>query len=410
MTGRLHRPRGTRGLTSRPLAVTLVARWRRASLGAAWLVALHPMPCLAQSSTERLAARIQTALDSLHAQGSFPGATVGVALPDGSSFGLAVGMSDTIARTPMRPEDRMLQGSVGKTYFAAVAMQLVSEGRLDLDAPIARYLDAEPWFDRLPNARAATVRMLMNHTSGIERYELDPRFTRDLTADPDRVWTPQERIAYVLDRAAPFAAGQGWVYSDTNYIVLGLILQRITGENLYDMVRKRILEPLQLFNTVASDSRVIPGLVQGYAGPNNPFGGTDPVLIDGRFVVNPQFEWTGGGFASTTEDLARWARELYEGRVYEPALLDTALQGVEARGLGTGARYGLGVIIRETPLGRSYGHSGFFPGYLTEMQYFPQHRIAVAMQVNTSAGRPFGRSPAAVLMDMAAIVVAGAGR
>jgi D-alanyl-D-alanine carboxypeptidase len=298
----------------------------------------------------------------------------------------------------------MLQGSVGKTYFAAVAMQLVSEGKLNLDDPIARWLGEEPWFERLPNGRAVTVRMLMNHTSGIVRYEMKPEFTRDLTAAPDKVWTAEERIAYVLGETPPFEAGKGWTYSDTNYILLGMILERVTGRTLYDEVRRRVLEPLGLRNTVPSDSRVIPGLVQGYAGANNPFGGSDAVLIDGRFVVNPQFEWAGGGFASSAEDLARWAKLLYEGKAYDPELVKIALTGVEARGLGQGAQYGLGVIIRPTPLGVSWGHSGFFPGYLTEMRYYPDHGFSIALQVNTSAGRPFPKAPSAVLQDLAQIV------
>jgi D-alanyl-D-alanine carboxypeptidase len=155
---------------------------------------------------------------------------------------------------------------------------------------------------------------------------------------------------------------------------------------------------------VPSDSRIIPGLVQGYAGPNNPFGGTDGMLVDGRFVINPQFEWAGGGFASTAEDLARWGKLVYEGRGFDAALLPAALDGVEARGLGQGARYGLGVIIRQTPLGVTYGHSGFFPGYLTEMRYYADHGFAIALQVNTSAGRPFPRGAGAALHELAAVV------
>jgi D-alanyl-D-alanine carboxypeptidase len=269
---------------------------------------------------------------------------------------------------------------------------------------VARHLGDLPWYARVPNAPSITVRMLMSHTSGVERYELKPAFTRDLTDHPDRVWTAEERIAYVLGDAAPFEAGTGWVYSDTNYILLGLILDRVTGNPLYDEIRRRLLEPLSLTNTVPSDRRVIEGLVQGYAGADNPFGGSDAMLVDGRFAVNPQFEWAGGGFASSAEDLARWAKLLFEGKAYDPALLPAATDGVPARGLGQGARYGLGVIIWPTPLGTAWGHSGFFPGYLTEVRYFPAHRFAVALQVNTSAGRPFGRPPGAVLQDIAQIV------
>jgi D-alanyl-D-alanine carboxypeptidase len=208
-------------------------------------------------------------------------------------------------------------------------------------------------------------------------------------------------LAYVLDEEASFAPGEGWEYSDTNFILLGMILEEITGRPCYDLIRERILDPLGLENTVPSDSRTIPGLIQGYAGPGNPFGGTDEMLLaDGRFVINPQFEWAGGGFASNPGDLARWARALFTGRAFDPGLLPTMLDGVPAR-LGPGARYGLGVILQDTPAGPSQGHSGFFPGYLTEMAYFPELDVAVALQVNTSVGQALGRSPAAVLVELA---------
>lgn len=103
----------------------------------------------------------------------------------------------------------------------------------------------------------------------------------------------------------------------------------------------------------------------------------------GLFIINPQFEWTGGGIYSSTLDLALWAKLLYEGKAFDSALLGPMLEGVPAR-LGKDSRYGLGVIIRPTPLGDTYGHSGFFPGYLTEMIYLPGQQISIALQANSS--------------------------
>jgi len=360
-------------------------------------------PAVSAKQAELLKAELQRKLDELHAAGKFPGATAGVALADGRTFGLAVGLSNVEAGTPMKPSDLMLQGSVGKTYVAAVAMQLVHEKRLRLDDKIERYLGSEKWFARLPNAREITVRMLMNHTSGLVRYEFKEQFTRDLTANPDKRWRPEELVAYILDTAPPFAAGQGWEYSDTNYIVLGMIIERVTKSRYYEQVTQRVLRPLKLTSTLPSDSRVIPGLIQGYAGANNPFGGTDAMIVKGRFAINPQFEWCGGGMASTTEDLARWAKALYEGRAFDPSLLRQMLDGVPAK-LGPEAKYGLGVIIRPTASGITYGHSGFFPGYITEMIYFPEHKFAVAVQVNTSAPRATGKPLSRFINDLAAII------
>lgn len=107
----------------------------------------------------------------------------------------------------------------------------------------------------------------------------------------------------------------------------------------------------------------------------------------GRIAFNPKSEWTGGGVVSTAADLSRWAKLLYEGKAFDPALLPLMLKGVPAPELGPGIAYGLGVILRNSELGLTYGHSGFFPGYRTQLLYFPQHRMAVAVQVNTSVGK-----------------------
>ena len=118
------------------------------------------------------------------------------------------------------------------------------------------------------------------------------------------------------------------------------------------------------------------------------------MIENGKFIVNPQLEWTGGGWASTGEDLARWAKLMYEGRAFDASLVPMMVDGVPAK-LGPNVKYGLGAIIRPTAAGVSYGHSGFFPGYMTDMMYFPEHKIAIAVQVNTSVpqdlGKPLGR-------------------
>jgi D-alanyl-D-alanine carboxypeptidase len=349
---------------------------------------------------------LQAKLDEWHKAGSFPGATFGLVLANGESFGLAVGFSDRETKTAMMPTDRMLAGSVGKTFAAATALQLIKEGKISLDDKVEKYLGREPWFSRLPNAKDITVRQLMNHTSGLVRYEFKEQFTKDLTANPEKVWKPAELVAYLLDEKPPFEAGKGWDYSDTNYIVLGMIIEKVTGRKFYDEANRRLLKPLKLTNTIPQDGPRLKGVVQGYAGPSNPFGGKDAMIEGGRFVVNPQFEWTGGGYASTAQDLARWAKMIYEGKAFSPDLLPQVLDGFSAPMLGRETKYGLGVIIRKTPAGTSYGHSGFFPGYMTDIMYFPERKVAVAVQVNTSVGRSLGKPLSRVLVEMMEIIAA----
>ena len=372
-----------------------------------WLLSVavvHGQPAVA--NTTNLKTALQLKLDEWHKAGSFPGATLGVVLANGESFGLAVGFSDRESKTPMKPNDRMLAGSVGKTFAAATALQLIKEGKIGLDDKIEKYLGREPWFSRLPNAKDITVRQLMNHTSGLVRYEFKEQFTKDLTANPDKVWKPAELVAYLLDEKPPFEAGKGWDYSDTNYIVLGMIIEKVTGRKFYDEADKRLIKPLKLTDTIPQDGPRLKGVVQGYAGPNNPFGGTDQMIASGKFAINPQFEWTGGGYASTAHDLARWAKMIYEGKAFSTDLLPQVVEGVAAPMLGRESKYGLGVIIRNTTAGTSYGHSGFFPGYMTDMMYFPEHKVAVAVQVNTSVGRSLGKPLARVLVEAMEVIAA----
>lgn len=353
-----------------------------------------------------LKAAIQLKLNDWHKAGNFPGATLGVVLANGESFGLAVGVSERETKRAMLATDRMLAGSVGKTFAAATALQLIKEGRIRLDDKIEKYLGSEPWFARLPNAKDITVRQLMNHTSGLVRYEFKEQFTKDLTANPEKAWKPAELVAYLLNEKPPFAAGGGWDYSDTNYIVLGMIIEKVTGRKFYNEADRRLLRPLKLTDTIPQNGPRLKGVIQGYAGPSNPFGGTDAMIVNGKFVINPQFEWTGGGYASTAHDLARWAKMIYEGKAFSSDLLPEVLQGVPAPMLGRETKYGLGVIIRQTPASVSYGHSGFFPGYMTDMMYFPEHRVAVAVQVNTSVGRSLGKPLSRVLVEVMELIAA----
>lgn len=348
---------------------------------------------------------LQKKLDSLRVAGNFPGLSMAVVYQDNSSAVFTSGLNDKEKNTALKPSDMFMQGSTGKTYVSALAMQLLSEKKLTLDAKVSEFLQKYEWFKYIPNSDDVTVRMIMNHSSGIMRYEFKDAFTKTLTSNPDKKWKPEELLSYVLDEKAPFKAGEGWDYSDTNYILLGMIIEEITGKPLNESIRKRILQPLKLKNTLPSDQRQLKGLAQGYAGEGNEFGGKDKVIDEkGLFIINPQFEWAGGGYYSTTEDLARWGKYLYEGRAFDPDLLPILLQAVPAK-LGRGTSYGLGVIIRQTSAGIAQGHSGFFPGYLTEMYYFPDHKISIAVQANSSDFKKIRMNTLKVLTEMVQTIV-----
>jgi D-alanyl-D-alanine carboxypeptidase len=346
--------------------------------------------------------RLQSLLDSLRVAGNFPGLSAAIVYKDNTTVALVSGLSDKEKNIRLTINDGLMQGSVGKTYVSAIALRLVKQGKLKLDEKVAVYLGHLDWFKRIPNAEAITVKMLMNHTSGVMRYEFKDKFTKDLGADPNKSWTPEELLAYILDEKASFAAGEGWEYSDSNYILIGMIIEKITGKRYYNLVKRDLLQPFGLKQTFPSDGRLLKGLSPGYAGADNVFGGKDKVIgDDGLFIINPQFEWTGGGMYSTPTDLARWGKLLYEGKVVDTSLLFS--HAVPAK-LGREAKYGLGIIYRPTAAGDAYGHSGFFPGYLTEMLYFPGKKCCIVLQANSSDFKTLKGSVLRCLVEIAKVV------
>jgi D-alanyl-D-alanine carboxypeptidase len=179
-----------------------------------------------------------------------------------------------------------------------------------------------------------------------------------------------------------------------------MIIEKVTGKKYYDLVTKRILKPSKFKRTFPQNGQILKGLIQGYAGEGNEFTGKDKVLENGKFIINPQFEWTGGGMVSNSEDLARWAKLMYQGKAFDASLVPEMLNGVPAK-LGRDSKYGLGVIIRKSQTGvLTYGHSGFSPGYLTEMMYFPDKKVSVAIQANTSVPQSLGKSQARMALEI----------
>ena len=347
-----------------------------------------------------LRTKLQGALDRSRGD-RVPGVQAAVVLPDGRLVALASGTADRDTAAPMPTDGRLLAGSTGKTFFAALALQLVREGRLDLDAKVSAFLGAEPWWSRVPNAEAITVRMLMQHRSGVMRYETTPGFLRALSEQPDHLFTPAEEIVFVLDRKPRFAAGEGFDYSDTNYVLLSMVIERVTGTACFAEIERRFLVPLRLAGTIPARGRRVPGLLQSYAGANNPFGGRDAMLVDGALPFDPGFEGAGGGFATTAADLARWAMALYDGDVLA-GVRDEAVAGHPAP-LGPDTRYGLGVMVDATPLGPAWGHDGFFPGSMSSMRWFPDTKVAAAVMVNSSADPRLARDLRRWLVELAGI-------
>ncbi len=364
---------------------------------------------IAQEPAASLESKVQAKLDALHHAGEFPGVSLGYVLADGTSAALTSGFADLEKKVPLTPTHRLLAGSIGKTFVAATVLQMTEEGTFSLDDKASKWLDREPWFSRLPNAETITVRSLMNHTAGLVEYFEVKSFQDQFPIDPDRVWKPEELVAPLLDAKPLFEVGKGWSYADTNYIVLGMIAEKASGKKLFEELDRRLLKPLALERTIASDNRTIVDLATGDHKLPGPFGFRGATIVDGQFVMNPQLEWAGGGFASTPLDLSKWAKSLYEGKVFTrretlEAML-TPVSSTSGRGGSQGSGYGLGVQIRDSKWGKTYGHGGWFPGYLSEMEYFPEQKVAIAVQFNTDGARTIKKGLRAVIGDVVELIL-----
>ncbi|MCB0279181.1 MAG: beta-lactamase family protein [Calditrichaeota bacterium] len=156
--------------------------------------------------------------DSLHTDQSYPGGSLGIALPNGDVIGLTIGYSDLEQKIKLKASDKLLIGSTGKTFFSAVAMRLIESGKLQLDKNVSDYIGDLDWYHQIQNAKDITIRHLMNHTSGIERYVFDQRFDSLIVNEKEMVWTVKDRLSFIFDKAPLFPAGTDFAYSDLNYI------------------------------------------------------------------------------------------------------------------------------------------------------------------------------------------------
>jgi len=361
------------------------------------LTVLLFLPAAGQIPRENPLIGIQEALDSFRREYGFPGATAAFILPDGTVGTAATGFSDLERREPMTPSSRMLMASIGKSFVAATVLDLAMEGTLSLHDPLSRWLGDRPWVSRLPNHATLTVDHLLRHTGGLPDHVYTAAFAeawRKRWAEPGPAFSPGTLVGFILDQPPLFPAGEGWSYTDTGYILLGMVVEEATGQPLFQVILDRFLVPFGLGLTTPSDRRILPGLAAGYLSPDNPFGlPRKTTLSPGVMAWDPGVEWAGGGLASNSADLVVWARELYQGRAMAGDYLPELLRSVPVDPDNPEVRYGAGVAIyTDGPLGPVWGHAGQIPGYVSSMRYYPDQGIAVAFQINADGGIAGGES------------------
>jgi D-alanyl-D-alanine carboxypeptidase len=268
-----------------------------------------------------------------------PGISMAIGVGDSLLWWGTAGYSDLLRRVPVQTDDRFGTGSITKTFVARVILQLAEEGKVELDRPATHYVDL-PILQRIPNAGSATLRHLLNHQSGVPTWEFQEDWIplgrgRDMTLG--YVWGKEETLEYCTEDLLPATNEPGgrYSYSNTNYTLLGLVIEAVTGNDAATEIRRRLLEPLGLDDTFLESFEEIPGgYVRHYhyatpafeaaAGVHRGFPEIRPYLVEST-AGNLSPEWVAGGMVSSAQDLVRWARALRDGELLGPAMNEEAL-------------------------------------------------------------------------------------
>lgn len=328
-----------------------------------------------------LAATLQSVLDAQVKSQSLMGATLGVAIAGHGTFVAASGFKDAARTTPIVPSDRFRIGSITKTFTGAVIMQLVEQGVVKLDDPLER------WSPGFPSGNQITIRQLMGHTSGIYDFLQDPSFDR--SARHQHI----DMVNVAAQHASQFTTpGSAWAYSNTNFILLGLVIEAATHTTYAASVASRLFMPLGLGDTFLDDDPSTLAYVRGFALQNGQW--VDVTARDSASVA-----WSAGAVVANAQDLLAWIGALSSGHVVSTA---SWTQMTTPTTIGGQAQpYGLALMIDlRAPSHPKYGHDGAISGYESDVRVDPQRGIAICALTNTDG------ADATKLADAAWAVVA----
>ncbi|TCO65654.1 D-alanyl-D-alanine carboxypeptidase [Actinocrispum wychmicini] len=280
---------------------------------------------------------------------------------DGATVTLTSGVADRDSKTkiPTAPQQRVRAGSITKTFTSVVLLQLVSEGKVSLDEPVETYLPGLLRGDGI-DGHAITVRQLMRHQSGLPDFAANPEVNEYLAGVEKRTATPAEEVAIALRRPADFAPGSRYAYSNTNYIVVGMLIERVTGKPFGDELQRRVITPLGLQDTYLPATGEL-----DIRGPHPEGYATIAGTVTDVSRVEPSVPWAAGSIVSTGVDLNRFYAAVVAGQVVKARELEQMLAGVPT-GPDPGLTYGLGIGSTTLPCGAEYiGHTGGIYGFFT---------------------------------------------
>ncbi|MCE0540335.1 beta-lactamase family protein [Kineosporia rhizophila] len=351
----------------------------------------------APTSRPGLTATLQSDADVLQNYGA-PGVLVKLDTARGD-VRVRSGYGNVAKRTPVPWNAKFRIGSFTKPYVAATVLQLVGERKLSLDDTVEKFLPGLISANG-NDGRKITVRQLLQHTSGL------PEYTNAMTSMGTvegfqktrlRTWTNPELVALAMQFPSGFAPGTGWGYSNTNYVVASLIIEKVTGRSWQQEIHRRIVKPLGLRHTYLPGTT--PTIPRPHAVGYQRFPGPGATPTDPRYgkpidatLLNPSLAGPAGEMISTAEDANTFLRALVTGKVLKPAQLAemqrTVATNDELRARWPGARYGLGIVWAENSCGGYWSHGGDIPGFMTRNGVTPDGSRSVMVSINTDSLKP----------------------
>lgn len=327
-----------------------------------------PSPGLQPGYDAETVAALQRTMDRIRTVVPVPGIQVSVRSTDGRAWSGASGLAVIEPPRLVSPRTGFAIASITKTFVAALILQLVDAGRLSLDDTLDRFL---PDFRR---ANRITIRMLLNHTSGIDNYFENPKYNRQVFRDTSRRWTFDEILGFV--RGGYFPPGEDFHYSNTNFVILGRIAEEVTRAPLHEELRRRFFDPLGLRDTYFQPEERSPETAHAHLAYS---GGYYDHTRGSRVVPHMSaatVAWAAGAIASTASDIGRWAEALYGGSILSPA--STA----EMMAYDPRTEYGLGMRMRLFEGRRGFGHTGGIRGFTSAMWHFPREGWTITVVMN----------------------------
>ncbi len=328
-----------------------------------------------------------------------PGMSVAIGYKDQLIWAGVDGYSDIVSKTPVTINDMFGIGSITKTFVARVILQLAEEGKIDLNKTATDYVDLEI-VEQVPNANIANITQLINHQSGVPTWEFDADWIRDGRGNRmklDHVWGKTETLKYITNDKidADFKPGDSYAYSNTNYTLLGLIIEAVTGNDVMVEIRNRIFKPLSLDRIYLESFEDIPGgFVSHYhyatptfakvAGVHSAFKEIRPYLVEST-PANLSPEWVAGGMVATASNLVRWAQAIKNGELLGEKMQKEVFSFHPPKNISDPDReylQGISSTLNYYNGEKAYGHSGGTLGFTAMMFWLEESDVTIVLLTN----------------------------